>query len=461
LVWLIWLATGQIARPDAYFFVPQLCVINSREKQQEVQVFCIGTPPHFRYHFPMLIYKDSGPNDNDSCPGDWFDTNLATGLRGFGCQFGFFRFGVLAKYAEVLSNAAKAGAPIKFVLGSNATDPLTVEDLSSLLKITSLGESCSLTVVAFRNALFHPKVAYVLDARGAIHGFVGSANFTRHAFGANVESWIEIGPSEVTRSVLAGLRQSTDSWRYAGVDVGAYQVVDSESIERLLAAKIVTTNRARSKAVAKSRAGTWGRTSSLISRGIRWTAPKYYEEAEDDLLPGSIAEEPDDVEEADDSTEDPGDETTAVDEGNPFVVNRWWKRLTRSDVMRKPETSHQRNYLILGQAGHGIDQTTWFRDTFFGPVTGWRQVTMRTGNIKEVVDLRFEVFVELENRGHHIARIEHAPNRIANQGNSPTWLNWSGLTQIILESDFTGWYVVIERLNPLGYRLRLTRTEPT
>jgi hypothetical protein len=139
---------------------------------------------------------------------------------------------------------------------------------------------------------------------------------------------------------------------------------------------------------------------------------------------------------------------------------RWWKRLTISDVMRKPASSHQRNHVILGQAGHPIDQKTWFRDTFFSSVN-WQPERMRTGNIKEVVNIPLEVFVNEDSQGRFSIRFDHAPNRIANQNNAPTWLQWSGLTNLIRSQNFTDWYLVLERFAPDTYRLRLSQTEPT
>lgn len=406
----------------------------------------------------MLTYKDTGPNDQNSCPGDWFDSMLVEGLRRFGCQFGFFRYRTLAKYAKILREAAGNGAPINFVLGSNPTDRLTEEDLNALLDIVSVGQNCSLTVVAFRNALFHPKVAYVTDSNGQTHGFVGSANFTSHAFGANVESWLELGPGPDTAQVLSTIASSIQAWRTADVSHGAYQVRSVTDLSQLLTNKIIITNRARKKAVAKSRAGSNANAAMLTARSVRWTAPVLYDnndedqETDDEVLADSVAEELSEVQVT-------GDDPEPV-QPDPVVVHRWWKRMTRSDVMRKPATSHQRNYVILGKAGHDIDQKTWFREEFFAPINDWEQETMRTGNVKEVADVQFEVFVDAQSRGNRLVRIEHAPNRIADQNNAPTWLHWSNLTEIIRSRDFTNWYLILERFEPTLFRLHLSRSEP-
>jgi hypothetical protein len=138
---------------------------------------------------------------------------------------------------------------------------------------------------------------------------------------------------------------------------------------------------------------------------------------------------------------------------------RWWKQLTMSDVMRKPPTSHQRNHVILNRAGHPIDQKTWFRNVFFAPVA-WRDESMRSGKPIEVVDIPLQVFINEVSRGEYSIRFDHAEHRIANQNNAPTWLQWSGLTELIRSQDFEDWYLVLERLDPATYRLRLSETEP-
>lgn len=55
-----------------------------------------------------------------------------------------------------------ANGHVSLVLGSNATDPLTVEDVRELLSVFRAGTDTHLSVVAFGNAFFQPKVAHVL-----------------------------------------------------------------------------------------------------------------------------------------------------------------------------------------------------------------------------------------------------------------------------------------------------------
>lgn len=140
-------------------------------------------------------------------------------------------------------------------------------------------------------------------------------------------------------------------------------------------------------------------------------------------------------------------------------VLRWWKRMTASDVLRKPESSHQRNYVALSKAGHDIDFITWFRRELFGTVS-WSRETMRSGNVKEVALVPFDVIVEDESLGRHELRVDHAEARIANQRNSPTYLNWSAIIDVIREFDFRDWWLELARLSDGTFRLRLLREEP-
>jgi len=141
------------------------------------------------------------------------------------------------------------------------------------------------------------------------------------------------------------------------------------------------------------------------------------------------------------------------------VAASWWKKLTMSDAMRKPDDSHQRRSVILGKAGHPIDQKVFFRDHFFANVA-WTQETMRTGRSKELAVIPFDVHVERRHLGVFNLSVDHAPSRIASQNNAPTWLNWSSLSEQIRSRDYTNWYVLLERHSNGGFRLTLTRRMP-
>lgn len=146
--------------------------------------------------------------------------------------------------------------------------------------------------------------------------------------------------------------------------------------------------------------------------------------------------------------------------GTGSVTASWWKKLTISDAMRKPAASHQRKDVILGKARHPIDQKTYFKNYFFAGVA-WTQQPMRTGRIKELAVIPFDVYVERRNLGVFNMSVDHADSRVANQNNAPTWLNWSSLGAQILSRNYTGWYLLLARYSNGGFRLTLTRAQPS
>jgi len=137
----------------------------------------------------------------------------------------------------------------------------------------------------------------------------------------------------------------------------------------------------------------------------------------------------------------------------------WWKPLTPSDALRKPPTSHQRNYVTLTRDRHDIDRNTWFRDELFKGVE-WSEQRMHTGRRKLLARVPFEVFVGERYLGRHELIVDHAEGRIARQNNAPTYLNWSGLASTIREEDYRGWWLELARLPRGRFRLRLLPDEP-
>ncbi len=413
----------------------------------------------------MLTFKDTGPRDKDACPGSWFDSKITEGLRAFGCQFGFFRFGALAKYAGVLTKAAADGVPVNLVLGSNPGDQLTEEDVSSILDIISKGDDCSLTVVAFSNALFHPKVAYVVDVHNQTYGFVGSANFTSHAFGANVESWLEIEPADATNQVLADIVESTLAWRNAGTSDGAYQVRNGEDIERLLAHRLITTNKARRAAMAKSREGTGSRTSGLASRKIRWKPPKVYEEQDDELIAGGVSEELLGVKNEPELPEDVADDDDGayVDDA-PVVAFRWCKRLSASDVNRN--SGNERNLMSLGKGPQGQNQVMSDIDNIRDRMLAdqdWVQ-TLVSGRDAEVATITVLFSIDDEEPTVQQLEVVHAPHRGSDQANYHTCIRWNEeLAKMLREAPgngYVGRWAILEKTDKGRITLQIVNDAP-
>ena len=83
---------------------------------------------------------------------------------------------------------------------------------------------------------------------------------------------------------------------------------------------------------------------------------------------------------------------------------------------------NQTGKLRLSQAGYQIDHKTWFREVFFDGLE-WRS-EIRNGQAYEVVSVPFRVSVNGRDLGVISLTIDHAPHRVAGQGNVPTVLAW-------------------------------------
>lgn len=291
---------------------------------------------------------------------------------------------------------------------------------------------------------YHPKI-YCVECEDEALVVVGSSNLTEGGLYRNYEGnvFLRLRQGNIRDvRVLKELRAYRDQLRAEGMPC---RRLDRDLIEQLSASgALIRVEDQRSEDLARrkreeltSRA-IFGKRTIRLPSAPRVAKPHVAREATFKLIPSSRRR------------------GSTVPE-RPLLT--WWKQLTRSDAIRKDARSHQRNYVILGKSGFDIDQKTWFRKIFFDQVM-WRRERMRTGQIKESAEVSFEVFVGSDCLGTYELRIDHAPNRIAGQNNSPTWLNWSLLLPVILQKDFTSWYLVLEKHKSL-YRLKLSRARPS
>jgi len=140
------------------------------------------------------------------------------------------------------------------------------------------------------------------------------------------------------------------------------------------------------------------------------------------------------------------------------VVRRWFKgplKHTDAQIPWGPASNVTGN-LRLAQAGHPIDQSTYFRDEFFAGAV-WAPEPGSRG-VLEVTTVPFEVEIDGVNYGEIGLRVDHAEYRIAGQNNVPTVLKWGEqLSPVLRARPYTGNdYVVLERLRGGRYRLRIT-----
>jgi hypothetical protein len=328
------------------------------------------------------------------------------------------------------------GIPTQVVLGIDG-GIATEESLALALELFQ-------EVIVFHDPgprTFHPKV-YAVETASEVVVSVGSSNLTEGGLYRNYEG-----------NVLLRLQRGLDDDEKLYADLVAYrdQLRSSDmpcrKLTRELLDEIVKTGsllrneQERQQLEQAERARAW-RVAETLFGTLRVPLPP---------VPRRAREKPPAAPAVGSGAREGGADDTRV-------LLRWWKRLTRSDAIRKDQASHQRNYIILGKAGHDIDQKTWFRDVFFDRLT-WQPVSMRTGNTKERATHGFQVLVNGEQLGTYEMSIDHAPNRIADQNNAPTWLHWSSLLDVVRQRDFTGWYLVLEKLRS-SYRLQLSTSHP-
>jgi HKD family nuclease len=297
------------------------------------------------------------------------------------------------------------------------------------------------------NRLFHPKV-YVVELPAENVVIVGSSNLTGSGLYANYEAnvLVRLDPAdEADRPFLDAIDEFRASLATAEMPT---QELTAELIEALAEDETLvmsTAKRLQAEAALEARA-------ERVARKIFGTPVGG--------LPGRPRTRKGTVAPA-------GRPATAGAPSTAPVALRYWKTLTVSDAMRKPPGSHQRKYVTLTESGHDIDRETWFRDELFGSAT-WSEQVMRAPRaaaaerkVKEAAEIPFDVWIGDEWLGSYPLRVDHAPNRIAGQGNSPTYLNWSSLGQVIGEADYTGWWLELARLADGAFRLRLLPEEPT
>ncbi len=387
----------------------------------------------------MLRFRDSGTGGDDVCPGAWFDAHVVDGIHAFRGQFGFFRYGALEKYETTLKELAESGGAVNLVLGSNVTDPLTIEDVESVLGITAAGGASHLTVVALQGALFHPKVVHVVRADKSKVAVVGSANLTPTALGANVEAWVELqsGTPDCDRT-LGEIVRATDWWQ-TSADPGIYQVTSAADARRLLDNGLLINRAAQRRRGAATRGGA-GTATGRGGRRRRWIAPR-----------GNVGE----------TMEQEGEVAAPpAPAGTPSaIVLRWCKKLSASNALQTAAGTNPTGKLRLGQAGHDIDQNTWFRQKLFGGRV-WTNVVRGAKNYEEA-HVPFNVRFPGRNFGRQNLLVDHAAHREAGQHNVVTVLSWGPtLGRWLRDHSQTGKWVIIELDDHGEYWLRIQSTAP-
>lgn len=114
----------------------------------------------------------------------------------------------------------------------------------------------------------------------------------------------------------------------------------------------------------------------------------------------------------------------------------WSKKMSMTDA-QEPEkpTTHPKYGMTLVQAGHTIDQTSYFRHTVFGSFP-WS--TARQQPLVEETRVRFNITALGQELGEHALKISDKQSGEAGENNYTTTLHWKGITQTIRALHLTG-----------------------
>jgi hypothetical protein len=140
------------------------------------------------------------------------------------------------------------------------------------------------------------------------------------------------------------------------------------------------------------------------------------------------------------------------------VSKRWFKELPNSDAQH-PQTGNPTGALRLTKAKHPIDWRTYFRHDFFAGAN-WQTTLSQHGQPLDYANVTFDVVINGSALGARTLRVDHAPHREKGQSNVPTDLKWGNLSPNLLGTDYTGYWVVLERLANGGFRLEITAVDP-
>lgn len=146
----------------------------------------------------------------------------------------------------------------------------------------------------------------------------------------------------------------------------------------------------------------------------------------------------------------------------PSVAKRWFKKLTATCAQHPPlPQSKPKGSIALGKGrapeAHAIDQRTYFLENFFG-AQPWPEY--QDEKRSRIVKVPFDVTIDGVPYGVMHLDVDHKPSREAGQGNTPTILHWGPLMRILRATNYTGSYVVLERLADGTFRLTIAREPP-
>lgn len=187
----------------------------------------------------MAEYIDSASQNKSEYIRHWLDKNLLSSIEAFRVQSGYFSYAAIEPFIQVLKGVIKRGGSVKFVLGSN-NGSLAAMDARRVLKIVKGKPNCSFTIVAFKNAEFHPKCYHIKRNDTSETALVGSGNLTPFGISRNVEAAVALDTCNGdSLALVRKIRDTIDKWESLKENDGAYQIKTFQDIKDLRQSKII------------------------------------------------------------------------------------------------------------------------------------------------------------------------------------------------------------------------------
>ena len=192
-----------------------------------------------------MKYLDNRLRDTTSFMGHWFQHHINPEIVSLEVQSGYFSIDALEPFADDLHSAGKNGASIHLVFGANQRQ-LSDSDLRRTLELIEPFSDSSLTVVAFSDGLFHPKVALVENSENEFSCLVGSGNMTSGGMSKNIEAFLGLDSTEDNcMDIIEEIQNASAYWRSDPSPRGAFPVCTLNDIVELLDKNIICTEEDR------------------------------------------------------------------------------------------------------------------------------------------------------------------------------------------------------------------------
>ncbi len=304
---------------------------------------------------------------------------------------------------------------------------------------------------------FHPKMFFGEGSDKAVL-IVGSSNVTPGGLYVNYEASLratfklpdeESGPVEGFRAYVAHLLD----------EPALCLALDAETIDQLVADPTILVSgherSHRSSRTSRSTAGDGIETGPVGLFGIR-SKPV-------DGAPGLSAADRAELASLEIGVEADEDRTAVAritdtipaepDGEAPLVLASWSKVLPQGDAQqnRNPRTNPTGD-LRLTQAGHDIDQTSFFRNVLFGALD-WAPTEDAD---LESATVAMDVTIAGASAGRLRFTVTYAPHRESGQRNFTTKLLWGSLLETLKAVDYTGYTVSLSALSNGVYRMDIS-----